>query len=247
MMRQLAFMVVCSFAIGSCSQDRVFNSDVDKLTTNRLINNQIEIENILKEAEKRGGQLKEKNMPFVKRMQDLHQSILDLNKEVDSVDKNTALHRVKDFIASHFEKMENNNRTNNPLDQETPKSLMKLHLATLEAFLIRERIDELYSKVMRLDSIAVVIVPSNVVVKNGEKITGKAAIALFSRYEDTKAMFSQILINGKELKQGKDAWEFELDSKLKGGEQLELSAEAFYRDTTIEHKVKGRQVVHVHK
>ncbi len=246
MMKQLAFMVVCSFAISSCNQDRVFNSDVDKLTTNRLINNQIEIENILKEAEKRGGQLKEKNIPFVNRMQNLHQSILDLNKEVDVLDKNTALHRVNDFIASHFEKMKTNH-TNNPLDQETPKSLMKLHLATLETFLIQERIDELYGKVMRLDSIAVVIVPSNVVVKNGEKISGKAAIALFSRYEDTKAMFSQILINGKELKHGKDAWEFELDSKLKGGELLELSAQAVYRDTTIENKVNGRQVVHVHK
>ncbi|MBI3220025.1 MAG: hypothetical protein HYZ44_10965 [Bacteroidetes bacterium] len=244
-MRQLAIILVCLFTMCSCSQDRVFNSDVEKLTANRLLNNQIEIENILKEAEKRGGQSKETNMPFVKRMQDLHQSILDLNKEVDAMDKNTALHRVKDFVVLHFEKMESNNRTNTALDQETPKSLMKLHLATLEAFLIQEWADELYGKVMRLDSIAVVIVPSKMVVKKGEKITGKAAIALFSRYADTKVMFSQIVINGRELKHGKDAWEFELEAKSKGAEPIELSAEAVYSDPKIEHRVKGRQIVHV--
>ncbi|NOS92971.1 MAG: hypothetical protein HOP30_13690 [Cyclobacteriaceae bacterium] len=243
-MRQFIKMVVCSFLFISCSNDRVFNSDVDKLTSNRLHSNQLEIDNIQKELQGEDRKISKENSTLLTRMQNLHKAVVKLNNSLDTKDKATALQLVNDFIVSGFEELRINNQTVIPFDAETPKSLMKLHVATLEAFMIEEQRKKMRS-MMHLDSIAVVMVPSKLIVKKGEKIAGKAAIVLFSEYSSTKTMFSKILINGNELKRGKDSWEFEVMPKGKEVGPIELHAEAIYSDPKVGHSVKGKQVVYI--
>ncbi len=245
MQHQWKSIIFCSFLVMGCNQERVFNSDIDKLTIHQMKNNQIEIDDLQLKVQKTESSRMKQAVAKVERLQDLHESILNLNNSIDRMERAMASRKTAAFIEEHFQELTTYNRTLSPIDFDTPKSLMKLHVATLEAFIIRERRDDLKDYLMRVDSIAVVMVPTKLVVRKGDKISGKAAIALFSNYSDTKSAFRTILINGKELKHGKDAWEFELDLNTPSVGPIVLNAEAIYAHPNNQRSVQGKQVVYI--
>jgi hypothetical protein len=246
-MRQLTKFFTIAFVLTSCTYERVFIGDVDKLTINMMESNQLEIDAIKGEVKDAKLADLKGNTSLTNKIDKLHKSILALSDSIEFFDKEIAAKKVIDFIAKNFKELTVYNRTPLDIDEETPRPLLKLHLATLEAFLQRDLRKNIQGKYMEFDSLKVIIVTTKAIIKKGEKITGELSLSLEPRAGEIKKMFSKMVINGQEIVADKDRLKFEIEPNIKsaGLVTYELNCEAFYRDPNVTHTVKGKQIVYI--
>jgi hypothetical protein len=187
------------------------------------------------------------NIALTDRLDNLHKSILALSDSIDSFDKLTATKKVDDFIAENFTDIAAFNQTPLEIDEETPRPLLKLHLATLESFLISVLRDNVEGESMKFDNLSVKIITSKTIIKKGEKITGELSLSLEPREGEVNKMFRKMVINGQEIDIDNERLTFEIQPKVEGTGLIryELNCEAFYRDPKTETIVKGTQVIYI--
>jgi hypothetical protein len=245
-MRQIR-IILYGLLLTSCNYERVFISDVDKLTLNRLENNRIEIAEIKKELKQAKIDQVKENIDLINRLDRVHESILKLSDSIESFNKGIAARNVTIFISNNFNDLRWFNKVPLELNEDTPRPLLKLHLATFESFLIRDARDNYEGNSLKFDQMIVHIVPSKTIVKNGEKITGQLFVVAKSRYESTKDMISKMTLNGQEIKADKVGWKFEIQPIVKGTGLIdfELKGEAIFKDPRIKTVVKGNEIIHV--
>lgn len=245
---QRLFVVLSMTILISCSYERIFIGDVDKLTTNQTQNNRLEIDEIKKGLIDAKIDTFPENMDLLSRLENQHKSIYVLSDSIDFLDREMGAITAKAFIAKNFNDLTSFTRVPLEMDGDTPRPLLKLYLRTLEAFSIKQARNEIKEgRSIKFDHLSVRIIPDKMIYKNGEKISGQLMIDIESNFEDTKLAFGKILINGNEVSPKSDGWRFEIQPIVKGNGLVsyELYSEAFYRDLNIKETIKGKQVIYV--
>ena len=243
-MRQI-FLIIVPLILTNCTYDKVLLNDVSKLVSNQMENNRIEIQRIKEEIKAMNIDKLNKNISLVNRLDSLHQYVLRLNDILDSVDQDVALRLTTDFRNRQFYDLNMFNEVPLELNSATPNPLLKLHISTLEAFLItqqRSRFD--FGVTIGFDSLAMQISPKKVIFNKGEKITGKLIIVGAVRPQTSKKVIKKMTLNGQEIMGTKEGWEFEFKPDVvgKGLLEYELKCEAVVNDTTT---LKGRQIIYI--
>ena len=230
----------------SCTYERVFIGDVDKLTENQLKNNRIEIDRIKREIREFKIAHFKKNISLMEKLDQLHKNIEILNDSLDLVDRDIALNKTITFITQNFSELDFFNEIPLELDQDTPRPLLKLHVSTLEANLIRQnRMTYDFGHVLlRFDHMTAQIKPSKTIIKSGEKISLEFLIVAESNVVDLKDVLKKVTLNGNEILIGKDGWKFEITptSEGKGLVPFELNSEMTLNDTTV---LKGKNTIYI--
>jgi hypothetical protein len=211
-------------AFSSCTYERIYISDVEGLLSNQLENNLGQIENIKTQIKEYKIEKIKKNTLLIERLERIHSDLLALNDSIDSLEKGEKVYKANGFISRHFDDLKYYQKAPLELPEETPGTLIKLHLATLEGFYLKEHEGRYSFEDYRiaLDRLQPVIVPDKIVYRRNEKITGR--IMLMSTTDDPEQLvqnakvIKKMEINGTEIANEKGLGKFEIQNSKAVGE-----------------------------
>jgi hypothetical protein len=210
--------------ISSCTYERIYISDVEKLLSNQLENNREQLDNIKNQIKEFKINKIKKNTLLIERLENIHSELLALNDSIDALEKEQKIYKANGFIDRHFSDIQYYQKAPLELTEETPGTLIKLHLATLEGFFLKEQEGRYSFEDYRisLDRLQPVIVPDKIVYQRNEKITGR--IMLMSTTDDPELLvqnakvIKKLEINGAEIANEKGLGKFEIQNDNAVGE-----------------------------
>jgi hypothetical protein len=210
-------------------------------------NNRIEIDRIRREIKAFEIDRLPENVSLIDRLDSLHESIEELNNIIDSVDQDVALRLTISFRDTHFRDLDSFNEVPLELNSATPSPLFKLHISTLEAFLIRQkRLYYAYHPGDRIsfDTVTMHISANKTIINKGEKLSGQLILVGTVNFDATKKIIKKMTLNGQEITAAKDGWRFEIEPDVSGTglTEYELKCEAVLDDSTT---LKGRHIIYV--
>lgn len=239
------FLILSTLLILSCTSERIYTTDIDKLIADQVENNEHEIQRIKNELNEFKIDKVEGNVDIVERMDILHAKVLKLIDSLDYDDKGKALKRTVQFIDKNFTDLESYKEAHLRLDEITPRSLLKLRVCILEAFYIRQQRLRYDFEVdgVRFNYTNIIIRPTKTILKKGEKLTGELFLGAESNFEDSQRVIRKMIINGKEVEATREGWTFEFVPNVNGpGMQLyELRCEAILHGKVV----NGHNIVYV--
>jgi hypothetical protein len=241
-MRYIVILVCGTLMIG-CSYEKVFNSDIDKFLAAQLQNNRLEIDQVKNDLKDLKIDTLRRNVALVGRLELLHKQLLTFSDSLDSLDKRYIKEAAMKFIDNTFDDLDSFNEAAFEVDENTPRQLVKLHLAMLESHFIsqhRFRYDYNDSSVP-FDHFAIAIVPSKTTYKQGENITGELIFCIQADFKALSKVMKAVKINGQIVAPGDNGWQFEIPSGLNAGEH-QLSSEAIMSDGKT---FQGTRKIHV--
>lgn len=230
--------------LSSCNYERIYISDVDKLLSNQLVNNEQQLNSIKAEIKRFKIDKIEKNILLIDRLESLHRQLLTLNDSIDTFDKGQQIHKAKHFIYRYFDDLEYYQKNPLELTEETPSALIKLHLSIMEGFYLKEQEGRYSFEDYRisLDKLQPLIVPDKILFGKGEKITGR--IWLISTTDDPEMLVQnskvvkKMEINGTEIKNENGLGQFEVSNlKTRPGE-FTLTTVVTLPDTVMKTETK---------
>jgi hypothetical protein len=210
--------------LSSCNYERVYISDVDKLLSNQVDNNERQLDKIKEEIKRFKIERIKENILLIDRLESLHENLLTLNDSIDTLDKGQRIYKAKQFIDRHLNDLEYYEKNPLELTEETPSALIKLHLAILEGFYLKEKgvryAFEDYT--LSLDKLQPLIIPDKILFRKGENITGR--ILLISTTDDPEMLVQnskvvkKMEINGTEIKNENGLGRFQISDVTGSGE-----------------------------
>ena len=224
MYKQITIIV---FAIGlyGCDQDRILTSDIDILIENQVKSNEDILNQMNSFIDKHGKEGFERSHEIVKDFVKIHEEVKKFNVSVDKIDKSKLPQASNEFVHQTFEGLTLEHPLTITLDENTPRSLIKLQILNLENLYLRERGGQVS---FSFNNFELVVIPDKVNYKKDEMITGKIFLAGYS-----DELRRPMRLNGREIdvKAGKGL--FSIEPKDLNGESKQLKAEMSFPDTTF--------------
>lgn len=238
-------IIILTVLITGCTSDRIYIDDVNHLLADQLESNLIEIDRIKKDISQYKIDHVEFNISLMKHLDQLHHDILLFLDSVDIDEKSKAYNRVMRFINRNFTDLEYHPIPKTKKEEFTPRALLKMRIAMLEAYYIRQQRLRYDFEIdgMRFNYTTVHIRPSKTILKIGEKLTGELVLGAESNFDDSRKVIRKMILNGQEVEASKDGWHFEIVPQVDGrGLQLyELRCEAIIHGKVL----SGRNLVYV--
>lgn len=240
------FLIIAPLILTNCTYEKVLLNDVDKLVSNQMENNRVEIDRIKREIKGLGIEKLGKNVSLMNRLDTLHENVVRLNNIVDTVDQDVALRLVMAFREQYFNDLDFFSEVPLELNSATPNPLFKLHIATLEAFLVmqkRGQYDFEPGDLIGFDSLAMQINTDKTIISKGEKLSGQLILVGASTFKTSKHIIKRMTLNGQEISASKYGWKFEIRPSMAGTGlvEYELKCEAVVNDTTL----VGRRTIYI--
>ena len=216
-MKKFLGSIIVSAGLIGCNSDKISNSDIQVLIDNK----QKSIEDILarsKELVQKHG-IYEDQDELVEIMFDTHKKVLSFLDTLDNLNEAYIPYAAKGFINDTFYPEEI------PFTEDTPASLIKLHIVYLEnerlswqadAIAQNETASGLHESALRFIKVSLVVIPDKIGFNETEKLTGTVALMGWPA-----KMKQTIFVNDKEVEPTEGEGHFAIDPKeLKGQDSL---------------------------
>jgi|GEM_PF-3536265 len=218
-MKLLVLTVITLTSICSCTQERIFKSDVEQLLFNQLESNANKLEEIKQEIKALNIEKIKSNELLIRRIENTHRELLQFNDEIDRMQPLDANGEARNFIEKHFKKLRYYRQSSSELTKDTPRPLLKLLLATMEAFYLIEQKDRYsFGETVSFGKIQPVIFPDKIIFDKGEKISGNISLMAMAEADPRTTNFiRKIDVNGQQISPQPDGTGyFEIETRKTG-------------------------------
>jgi hypothetical protein len=222
MTRLITFIIVV-IGLSSCNQDRIFQSDIEKLIHNKKKSTEDILGQLDGFIQKHGKDGFEFQNGIVKDFFKTHKIVMSFIDSLDNIDKRDRLEATNDFIEKNFKKYAIKYPYEVSLTKDTPLDVIKFEIVDLENGYLREWEENVSH---RFNNVSATIIPDKIGFSDTEKITGTIG---FMAYSDNLKL--KIRMNEKDIEVKNGMGYFSIDPKeLKEGQGI-LKAEIIFPDT----------------
>lgn len=225
-------LLIILLGLSACTNDNVSKSDIDGLIQNQIKSCEDILSNMNAFTDKHGRDGFEIQYEVSKHLTDIHKRTSEFMDSLDIINKNDLQNVVNNFISKTWGKYSLQYPIEISISKDSPISLLKLQIATLENTYLREWQN---LGTFRLNRYSAFIIPDKITYKSNEIITGDIGLMAYS-----DEMKLNIKINGQEIECKNGIGHFSVDpSSLTKGQNF-LKADIIFPDTvytkTIELK-----------
>jgi len=240
-MRVILFTVLTLGTITGCQYyERIYIDDVQSLIDNKIENNLLEIKRVEKELRDEKIDSIRENIDLKKELYTTHFLLSKILDTLDNVDKKDAAAMTMFFIEERYKGTYRFNQSELKINEETPTSLLKLHLANLESFYINDKSRGYHynDKALAFKKFESFIIPDKTVLKKGEKLRGRIFMAVVPDCADKETIKflrkKKIIVNGQEVQVSKSTCEFEIQPQGFTSGDNRLNAQIVLEDSIYE-------------
>jgi len=235
MIRTVVFIIMLS--LSSCTYERIYIGDVEQLLNTQLINNEAQIEVLKSDLNRYKISKIQKNVTFIENIERIHQELLSVSDSMESMTQAEAAASAARFIDRYFGAVRFYHK-HLEITETTPKTVLKLHLAVMEGFFLKEQ-EGRYTyddDVVSFSTLMPIIVPDKFVYQRNELITGR--VILTATTDDPEMLLrnwkliQKIEVNGMEIRSVDGLGRFALKSGQSIGE-LSLATKLTLRDSSL--------------